>query len=480
MANRYDLLVLGAGSTAFAAAIRAHELGARIGMVERRTLGGTCANRGCLPSKNLLEAARQIHAAMHPRFPGIAPAPPAVDLAALLAQKDEVVHAYRHDRYGAVAEGLERLELIEGEARFEDGHRISVARPDGERLLEADHLLIATGSAPSLPDLPGLAGTPYLTSDLLDADEPGRLARLPESLIVLGGGYVAVELGQLFARLGCRVTLVVRGDRLLPEHEPELAALLADALAAEGIAIETGVRPLNVAGDETALELELESTGGPRTLRAERLLVAAGRTPATAGLALARAGVQQLADGSVAVDAELRTSQRHVFAAGDVIGSQHGSQAATPVGARQGRIAAENALGGAGRRFDPTVVPRAVFSDPPVASVGLTEAQVRSRRLPAVTTTTPLALVPRAAAIHRAEGVVKIVASTIDERVLGVHMIGESAHEVIGEAAMALRFGAKLPDLVDLVHVYPTMSEALKIGALAFSRDVRRLSCCAE
>ncbi|MCI0584266.1 MAG: NAD(P)/FAD-dependent oxidoreductase, partial [Chloroflexi bacterium] len=297
--------------------------------------------------------------------------------------------------------------------------------------------------------------------------------------IVLGGGYVAVELAQMFARLGSRVAIVQRSESLLTGYEPELGHELGEALEREGIEVLTGTRVQRVSGDEREVELAVETPPAGRLLRADRLVVATGRTPNTETLGLEAAGVPTDA-GHVVVDAELRSRQPNVWAAGDVIGHQHGSQMATPVGARQGRIVADNALADAKRHFDGTVIPRVVFTDPPIGVVGLTEAEVRARHLPAVMKTTPLAYVPRAGAIHRTGGVVKFIASTIDERVLGVHMIGEGAGEVIAEAAMALHFKATLNDFIDLIHVYPTMSEALKIGAQAFSRDVSKLSCCAE
>jgi len=475
MAEPLDLLILGSGSTAFAAAIRATDLGARVAMVERRTLGGTCANRGCLPSKNLIEAARIVHEAAHPRYTGLAPAEVEVDFAALVAQKDDVVHDYRARKYAAVADGIADLEVVDGDAVFLDPHTVRV----GERELTADRILVATGSRPTVPPIPGLADVPFLTSDLLEADGAERLAELPSSLIVLGGGYVAVELAQLFARLGSRVTIVARSE-LLRGYEPELGETLGRVFAAEGIEVLTGARIDHLRGDAGRVELAVETAGVGRLVRAERLLVATGRTPNTADLALDQAGVDVDRSGFVTVDAQLRTSQPHVWAAGDVIGRQHGSQMATPVGARQGRIVADNAFADAGRRFDGTVIPRAIFTDPPIATVGLTEAEVRGRHTPAVSATTPMEYVPRAGAIHRPEGLVKMIASTIDERVLGVHVVGESAPEIIHEAAMALKFRATLGDFVDLVHVYPTMAEALKIGAQAFSRDVSKLSCCAE
>ena len=475
MAEPLDLLILGSGSTAFATAIRATDLGARVAMVERRTLGGTCANRGCLPSKNLIEAARIVHEADHPRYAGLAPATVEVDFAALVGQKDDVVRSYRAKKYAAVADGIAELEVLDGDAAFLDPHTVRV----GKHARTADRILIATGSRPTIPSIPGLADVPYLTSDLLDADGPERLAELPASLVVLGGGYVAVELAQLFARLGSRVTIVARSE-LLRGYEPELGQTLERVFAGEGIRVLTGAGIDHVRGNASEVEVAIEGPDTGRLVRADQLLVATGRTPNTDPLDVQRAGVAANTAGFIEVDAQLRTSQPHVWAAGDVIGRQHGSQMATPVGARQGRIVADNAFADAKRTFDGTVIPRAIFTDPPIAAVGLTEAEVRARHAPAVSATTPLEYVPRAGAIHRTTGLVKFIASTIDERVLGVHVIGESAPEIIHEAAMAMKFRATLADFVDLVHVYPTMAEALKIGAQAFSRDVSKLSCCAE
>jgi mercuric reductase len=475
MSDPYDLLILGSGSTAFAAAIGASELGARVAMAERRTLGGTCVNRGCLPSKNMIEAARLVWDAAHPRYDGLSPARLAVDFEALIGQKDQVVRDYRAKKYNAVADGMTELDILDGHATFESPTSISL---DG-RVIEADRFLIATGTHPIVPPIPGLDTVPYLTSDLLDADEAGRLTDLPESLIVLGGGYIAVELAQMFSRLGTRVTVVAR-SALLRGYEPELGTTLSEVFAAEGIEVLADTRTERVSGDGEGVAVAVETPAAGRILRAQRLLVATGRRPNTDDIGLDRIGIDRDADGYVVVDAELRTNQPHVWAAGDVIGGQRGSQMATPVGARQGRIVAENAFKGSRRTFDATVIPRAIFTDPPIAVVGLTEAEVTGRHHPAVTAMTPLKYVPRAGAIHRPEGFVKMIASTIDERIIGVHMIGESAAEVIHEAAMAMHFRATIDDFIDLIHVYPTMSEALKIGAQAFRKDVTKLSCCAE
>ena len=474
MTTPYDLFILGSGSTAFAAAIKANELGARVGMVERRTLGGTCANRGCLPSKNLIEAARIAWEAAHPRYDGLAPARVEVDFPTLIRHKDDVVRDYRAKKYAAVADGID-LDVLDGDARFTGPHAISL---DG-RAIEADRILVATGSRPAVPPIPGLDSVPFLTSDLLDADEAGRLTELPGSLIVLGGGYIAAELAQMFARLGSRVTIIARSE-FLRGYEPVLGQTLGESFQAEGIEILTGARVERVSGDGRSVAVAVETPSVGRILRADRLLVATGRTPNTDDLDLDTTGVALDEAGFIVVNRDLRTKVDHIWAAGDVIGRQHGSQMATPVGARHGRLVAENALADAMKPFDGTVIPRAIFTDPAIGVVGLTEEEVKARHAPAVTATTPLAYVPRAGAIHKTDGVVKMIASTIDERILGVHVIGESASEIIHEAAMAMRFKATIGDFVDLIHVYPTMSEALKIGAQAFSRDVYKLSCCAE
>ncbi|MES2209309.1 MAG: mercury(II) reductase [Chloroflexota bacterium] len=474
MPTSYDLFILGSGSTAFAAAIKANELGARVAMVERRTLGGTCANRGCLPSKNLIEAARIVHDAAHPRYVGLAPARIEVDFPALIGQKDEVVRDYRAKKYASVA-GANDITVLEGDATMTGPHTIVVAGTT----IEADHVLIATGSRPDVPAIPGLDTVPYLTSDLLDADEVGRLTELPKSIIVIGGGYIAVELAQMFSRLGSQVTIVARSG-LLRDYEPILGETLSEVFDSEGIEVFANTRIERVSFDGSVVSVAVETPSAGRVLRAERLLIATGRRPNTDDLGLEAAGVEVKPDGSVVVDTQLRTRQVHIFAAGDVIAGQHGSQMATPVGARQGRIVAENVFAGAGHKVDHHVIPRAIFTDPPIGVVGMTEAEVKAKHLPAVTATTPLKYVPRAGAVHKTGGVIKMIASTIDERILGVHMIGESAAEVIHEAAMAMHFKAGIGDFIDLIHVYPTMSEALKIGAQAFSKDVSKLSCCAE
>ncbi len=479
--NRYDLLILGSGSTAFAAATRAHELGKTAVMIEARTLGGTCVNRGCLPSKNLIEAARLVYDAAHPRYPGLTPARLGVDFAALVAQKAEIIRAYRQQHYTSLLQDNADVAVVYGHAALVDPHTAEVTASDGAvRRLMGDQVLIATGSSPAIPAIPGLEATPYLTSDLLTSDEAQELTELPRSLIILGGGYIALELGQMFARFGSEVTILERSQRILKDYEPEISIALAGILREEGIQVITRAQVRQVAGDAGSVRVSAQVREQPQEFRAAKLLVAAGRRPNTTDLGLERVGVQLDAQGAVVVDARLRTNVPHIWSAGDVIGRETESQTATPVGAHDGGIVAANALIGADRSVDHTVIPRAIFTDPQVGVVGLTDREANARGLVCQCNTIPMSVVPRAGAIRDTRGVIKIVLERLTRRVLGVSMLGVSAGEVIHEAAMALRFGATADDFIDMIHVYPTMAEALKIAAISFTKDVSKLSCCAS
>jgi mercuric reductase len=482
--DHYDLLILGSGSTAFAAATRARELGKTAVMIEARTLGGTCVNRGCLPSKNLIEAARLVYDAAHPRYPGLTPVSLQVDFPALIAQKDAIIHAYRDQHYASILEDTDTpnpVQVVYGRATLVDPHTAEVTSPDGRvRRLQSDQILIATGSSPVIAEIPGLADVPYLTSDLLTSGENLELTALPRSLVILGGGYIALELGQMFARFGSEVTILERSGRILKEYEPEISKALTDILREEGIQIVTRAQVERLAGDANGVQIHARVREQPQVFRAAKLLVAAGRRPNTAELGLERVGVGVDAHGAVVVDEYLRTTVAHIWAAGDVIGRETESQMATPVGAHDGGIVAGNALDGAQRRVNHTVIPRAIFTNPQVGVVGLTDHEANARGLVCECNTIPLSVVPRAGAIRDTRGVIKMVLERPSRRVLGVSMLGVNAGEVIHEAAMALRFGATADDFIDLIHVYPTMAEALKLAALSFTKDVSKLSCCAS
>jgi mercuric reductase len=476
VADRFDLVILGSGSTAFAAALRAAELGKTAVMAESRTLGGTCVNRGCLPSKNLIEAARIVWEAAHPRYPGLMPTKMAIDFRELIRQKDQVIHDYRDRKYSSIVGDTATIKVYDGHAAFVNEHTISV----NGRTIEGDQILIATGTRPSVPPVEGLDQVPYLTSDLLTSDESQELFDLPRSLVIVGGGYIALELGQMLQRFGSQVTILERSEKVLKEYEPEVSLALAEALRAEGVNLITGVSVRRVfqEGDQTIVVTQ--KGGAQQRLRTDRLLVATGRVPNTDDIGIERVGVEFDERGFVRVDGQLRTNLPHVWAAGDVIGRHTDSQLATPVGAHDGGIVAENALAGKGRTVNHAVIPRTIFTDPQVAVVGLTDTEANAQGHRCWCNTIPIELVPRAGAIRDTRGIAKMVIDVDTDEVLGVSLVMRDAGEVIHEAAMALRFGAKIQDFIDLVHVYPTMAEALKIVAISRYKDPHKLSCCAE
>ena len=476
MAERFDLLILGSGSAAFAGALRAAELGQTALMTESRTLGGTCVNRGCLPSKNLIEAARIVWEAGHPRYPGLRPAKLELDFRELVRQKDRVIHEYRDRKYHAIVEDADRIKVYSGHATFLSDHTVSV---DG-RVVEGDQVLVATGTRASLPRIPGLERVPYLTSDLLTSDEPQELVELPASLLIVGGGFIALELGQMFHRLGSQVTILERSSEILGDYEPEVSLALTDALCEEGVNIVTNVAVERVFEEGGHVLAVCHNKGLEQRFRAERVLVATGRVPNTDDIGLEKIGVERDERGFIRANEELRTNVPHIWAAGDVIGRQTDNQLATPVGAHDGRIAAGNALNGERRKVNHAVIPRTIFTDPQVAVVGLTEAEATARGHRCWCNTIPIELVPRAGATRDTHGIAKMVIDADTEKVLGVSLVMRDAGEVIHEAAMALLFGARVDDFIDLIHVYPTMAEALKIVAISRYKDPEKLSCCAE
>ena len=463
-----DLLhvaIIGSGSAAFACAIRAAEAGARVTMIEAGTVGGTCVNIGCVPSKILLRAAHVADTiARHP-FAGISTSEPVIDRAALASQQAERVAELRRAKYEDIVAGNPAIELVHGFARFTGPKTLRVERPDSSPLeLHPDRILIATGAAPFVPSIPGLASTPFWTStQALEADAT------PRHLVVLGGSFVAAELAQAFRRLGSEVTVIARST-LLSRLDPELGRGLQEAFAADGIRVITHTVPDRITHDGSVFHI----TAGAEVLTADHLLVAMGRRPNTARLGLDAAGVATGERSAVIVDERLQTSAPGVYAAGDCTALPQFVYVAAAAGTR----AAVNMTGG-DARIDLSVVPEVVFTDPQVAVVGLDERAVAAKGIDADSRVLPLEAVPRALANFETRGFIKLVAERSTGRLLGAQVLAAEGGEIIQSAALAISAGMTIESLANHLFPYLTMVEGLKLAAQTFTKDVSQLSCCA-
>ncbi|MDP8967745.1 MAG: mercury(II) reductase, partial [Actinomycetota bacterium] len=408
----------------------------------------------------LLAAAEARQRAAHGRFAGIVTDAGPVDFSTLIAAKDQIVGDLRQAKYIDIAAEY-GIDLVEGVARFVEGPALDV---DGRRV-DAAHYLVATGADPHVPDLPGLADSGYLTSTTAM-----ELGELPASMIVIGGGYVAMEQSQLFAHLGTDVTMLVRST-LARGEEPEVSEAIREALARQGIGVHEGVTPQRVARDGE--QVVVSATG--QEFRAERLLVATGRRPRTAGLGLDDIGVRLGAGGDILVDADLSTSNPRVWAAGDVTGHPQ----FVYVAAKHGALVVENAFERAGRRIDYAALPRITFTNPTIASAGLTEAQAQEQGLDCESRVLSLEHVPRAIVSRNTLGLVKIVAERATRRIVGVHIVGDGAGDVILAASLAVQAGMTVEQLASGWNPYLTLGEGLYLAAQSFDRDPSKLSCCA-
>jgi mercuric reductase len=463
--GEYDLLIIGSGGAAFSAAIKAVEHGARVAVIERGTVGGTCVNIGCVPSKTMLRAGEINHLAKFNPFLGLNTSADPVDMEALVNKKNELVDDMRHKKYEGLIEDY-GFELIRGEARFVDAQTVEV---DG-RGISARYFLIATGASPLIPDISGLKDVNYLTST-----SALQLKEVPKRLAVIGSGYIALELGQLFHHLGAEVTLMQRSERLLKEYDPEISDAVAQFVEEQGIEVMTGVTYDRVEEDNGIKRVYIERNGEKHIIEAERLLIAAGRRPNTDTLNLEAAEVKTGNRGEVFVGDDLRTSNPRIFAAGDVtMGPQF-----VYVAAYEGGIVADNSVGGLNRKADLSVVPGVTFTNPSIATVGLTEEQAKDKGHKVKTSVLPLDAVPRALVNRETTGVFKLVADEESLKILGVHVVAENAGDVIYAGTLAVKFGLTIEDLRESLAPYLTMAEGLKLAALTFDKDVSKLSCCA-
>lgn len=462
----FDLMVIGAGSAGFAAAIRGAELGKRVALVGSGTIGGTCVNVGCIPSKTLIRSVELHHLAGQPRFRGVHTVPGAISWPEVIAHKDELVNELRQEKYIDVLPAYPEITYIEGLARLTGVNGVEV---DG-RAYNPGKIILTTGALPWAPPIPGLAQTEYL-----DSTSALDLRELPKSLIVLGGNAVGLELAQTFARAGSYVSVLEVLPRILPFEDEEISAGLTEYLEDEGLRIVPGFETENILRRDGRYELRGIKNEAQVVFEADQLLVATGRRANTAAMGLDEAGVRLGPRGEVLVNDLLQTHNPLVYAAGDVTGRDM----FVYVASYSGSLAAENALTGAGKIYDASYVPRITFTDPQVASAGLTEEQALQKGHRVKVASVPMAYVPRAQAARDTRGLVKLVADEQTDRILGAHILAPEAGEMIQSVVLAMRFGITLTQLRETMFPYLTNTEGVKLAVISFEKDITKLSCCA-
>jgi dihydrolipoamide dehydrogenase len=450
LTTKTDVAVIGGGPAGYTAAIRAAQLGMDVLLVEKDRLGGCCTNVGCIPSKALIHAAELKHAAESDgaKKMGI-DAKVGFDFRKAMAWKDAVVGDLRNG-IGTLLK-LNGVEVVKGRAFFTSSDSLSVATEAGPRAIEFRKAIIATGSTAK-----GLGNVPFDHEGIIDSDDVFALAGLPERLVIYGGGYIAVEMASMFLKFGSRVTILYRGERLLRNMEPEISDALLKGMTKLGGEVLFRSEIVRCEGKAAIVK----TPDGEKRVGFDRLLVAVGREPYLEGLGLEKTKVKVNEDGLIAVDGTMRTGDASIYAIGDIVpGPQLAHKAF-----REAKVAAE-AIAGLKSAFDNEGIPMAVFSDPEIASVGLTEEEAKAKGHKVAAGKMPLTASGRAKTMGRAEGFVKIVADAGSGAVLGVHIAGAGAGDLIAEGTLALEMGAMLEDLAGTIHAHPTMPEALMEAA---------------
>ena len=457
----FDLVVVGAGSGGYAAARTARDAGANVALVDQGPLGGLCILRGCMPSKTLIATGDLAQEVRDAGELGVSAGDPTVDFRKVIARKRAIIAGFAEYR----VDQIENYPLFEGPARFRSATELEVGSDD---LLVARKFIVATGSSIAPPVVPGLAEAGYIDSDAaLDLEEQ------PESMIVLGGGYVATELGQFYHRIGTKITFLIRSGHLMTHEDDDLGDALTEYLREEGITIQTHaqIESIERRGDRKVVHFVAD--GRQREVEAAEILYALGRIPTIEGLNLEAAGVQAHAVTGIDVDDTMRTSNPDIFAVGDVTGQYP----LVHVAIQQGEVAARNAVLGTSDAIDYRLSrSRTVFSDPQVAVAGASEKELRASGIPYLRASYPFIDHGKAITIAKTKGFVKMLASPDDGRILGTAILGADASDLIHEAIVAMHFHATVFDFVKIPHLHPTMAEILTYPAEELVEALRATS----
>lgn len=464
------IAIIGTGSGAFAAAIKAVEQGASVTIIEgAEDIGGTCVNTGCVPSKIFIRGAHIAHIQGHHNIEGLPLNTPAINRKAMMEQQQKWVEKLRYAKYESILESNPGINLIRGMARFKDVSTLIITQADGsEKELKADRILLAVGASATIPDIDGLKETPYWTStDALVAD------LIPQHLIVLGASVVALELAQAFRHIDANVTVIARST-LLSKEDADIGEQLTAVFEGEGINVMLNTSPSLVRHD--GKKFTLQTNNGE--VAGDQLLIATGRGSNAAYLDLKRIGIKTDKCGRIIVDDHMRTNVENIYAAGDCTNQPQFVYVAAAAGTRAA-INMTNTNKRDDVAIDLSVMPAVVFTDPQVATVGLTEQQAIEQGLDVDSRTLDLENVPRALANMDTRGFIKLVAEKDSGRIVGCQVLASEAGEIIQTATLAIRNKMTIDDLANQLFPYLTMVEGLKLTAQTFNKDVKQLSCCA-
>jgi len=450
-----DVIVIGGGPGGYTAAERVAQLDGRVVLVERDLLGGNCLNRGCIPAVALLKSAQMFHLAKAAKQFGVVVNEASIDYEVLMKRKDELV--------GNFVAGTERrltssgVEVIRGRGTLAGPRLVEILKDDGQfETMRTKNLIVATGSRAMESPVPGSS-----SKEVLMVEEALALKRLPRSMAIIGCDYIGVQLACLFNRLGTDVSIVEEETRLLPAVDEEISIILQELLTAYGVVVMTEAKAAAIAsgtGGEKRLTLSVK--GGTEDIRVEEVVLSKGRRPNTEGLGLEKVGVAMNNSGGIIVDSHMRTNVPNIYAVGDAVGRFMLAQVAMA----EGNIAAENAMG-RGSEIDYKAVPRCIFTLPEVATVGLTEWQAREQGYKIKVARLPLELNGFAHIIGQTEGLIKIVADAQFGEILGMHIIGSQASDLIHETALGMRLEATVEDVARTIHVHPSLAEAVRDAA---------------
>ena len=449
--KEYDLIVLGGGTAGMGVAHSAAADGWNTAVVEVSRLGGTCLNVGCIPSKTLISSARTMHLVSNAHHYGVIAESPQADWSAMLDRKEKLITELRNSGYEKV-EKNNNITLYEGEAVFTDSHVVEV---NGESLA-TEKIVIATGARPAVPPVPGLSDIDYLTStSAMEKEE--EMEKLPRSLLVLGAGTIALEFSQLFVRLGVDVTILQRGDRLASNLEPEISDEIRKVFESEGINIISNVNINSIGSQNGSVFAVDEADNGQLRYTADQILVATGRTPNTDMLNLENAGVETDKRGYIVVNDNFETSTPGIWAIGDVIGGMMFTHKAW----HDGLLLSRNILKGSEIISRDRLIPFSIFTEPEIAGAGMSEEAAVEAGYNKAVKRFPFSSSARALAMEKRDGFIKLIMDNNSGKILGTHIIGPEAGEIIHELLAAIRLGATIYDLQDMMHVHPTLSEAI-------------------